>query len=394
MRIVIIVTVEETAANFVTGFATWIAGQGHDVTVIASGLERSVHRCGAGSLTYVPVAMERDPSPLQDLRSLVALGRQLRKINPDVLTYATPKAALLASIAGFLLRVPVRMYQVWGLRLETVQGPKRHLLAFLEKVTSVLSTGILANSNSLAERYRERGLNVGRPVDMLGMGSSHGVDIRWFSRDADYPPLNQASAEKLRGTGDALTVGFVGRLHPDKGIDTLLDAARILSQQQVPVNLILIGGDEGAELDLHGGIGQRTTLVGAVVDPRPYYAAMDVLALPSLREGFPNVVLEAAAMSVPAVVSDGTGVVDSVVDEHTGLVVPVSNADALAAAIRRLAEDTPLRVKMGEQARARVVEHFEKHLVWERTLNHLLPPPLVLNTSEEVGEGAHPHDVH
>lgn len=187
LKIAIIVTVEETAANFVFDFATHIAEQGHDVSVIASGGERVPRKVGRGSLTYLPVSMERDPHPFLDLKSLAVLGWQLRKIKPDVLTYATPKASLLGSIAGFLLRIPVRVYQVWGLRLETVEGPRRRLLALLEQVTSFLSTGILANSNSLAQRYRELGLNAGRPVDMLGRGSSHGVDVDRFSRAAPDP---------------------------------------------------------------------------------------------------------------------------------------------------------------------------------------------------------------
>lgn len=372
LKIAIIVTVEETAANFVFDFATHIAEQGHDVSVIASGGERVPRKVGRGSLTYLPVSMERDPHPFLDLKSLAVLGWQLRKIKPDVLTYATPKASLLGSIAGFLLRIPVRVYQVWGLRLETVEGPRRRLLALLEQVTSFLSTGILANSNSLAQRYRELGLNAGRPVDMLGRGSSHGVDVDRFSRAAPDPSPGPAGEKKQRVAGNNLTVGFVGRLHPDKGIDTLLDAVRLLKDQGLEVNLVLVGGDEGAELDLGGGLEHHTTLVGSVDDPRPYYAAMDVLVLPSLREGFPNVVLEAAAMSVPAVVSDGTGVVDSVVDGVTGVVVPKSDPAALAAAIRRLAEDQALREQMGESARQWVEEHFDKHQVWERTLNYLV----------------------
>lgn len=372
LKIAIIVTVEETAENFVFNFATHIAEQGHDVTVIASGGERDLRKVGSGSLTYLPVRMERDPHPFIDLKSLAVLGWQLKKIKPDVLTYATPKASLLGSIAGFCLRIPVRVYQVWGLRLETVQGPKRRLLALLERVTSFLSTGILANSSSLAQKYRELGLNAGRPVDLLGRGSSHGVDVDWFSRGVSNPTPEQTVGEELMGTEGNLTIGFIGRLHPDKGIDTLLDAVRLLKGQGMAVNLVLVGSDEGAELDVRGGLEDHTTLVGSVDDPRPYYAAMDVLVLPSLREGFPNVVLEAAAMSVPAIVSDGTGVVDSVVDGVTGFVVPKSDPVALAVTIRRLADGEELRGQMGESARKWVEEHFDKHQVWERTLNYLV----------------------
>ena len=370
-RIAIIVTAEVTATSFVTNFARYMAGQGYDVTIVADGIVRYSENIGKGKLSQVSIPMEREPHPFKDLCSLILLIGKLKQINPTVLTYATPKASLLGSIAGFVVRVPVRIYQLWGLRLETVKGPKRTILTLLERLTSLLSTRVLANSPSLAARYQDLRLNSGHTVDILGKGSSHGVDIEWFSEDAISTPLDEATRDHLQNRGRDVVIGFVGRLHPDKGIDTLLDAVRIVKAADVSVNLVLVGSDEGAALDLSQGLEDDTIVVGKVGDPRPYYAGIDMLVLPSLREGFPNVVLEAASMCVPAIVSNGTGVIDSVIDGVTGLVVPVGEPAPLAQAIIKLAQDGDLRRRLGSSARTRAEQYFGQKQVWDRTSAYL-----------------------
>lgn len=371
-RVAIVVTAGQTASIFVLNFAKYVAMQGYEVTILADGIERFSQKIGEGKLSQVPVAMERNPHLVRDLRSLILLTREIKKINPHVLTYATPKASLLTSIVGFMLRVPIRVYQVWGLRLETVHGPGRMILAGFEKITSFFSTKVLANSPSLANKYREFKLNVGRPVDTLGRGSSHGVDLKWFSKDSSFPSLDDETTTFLNNEPESLVVGFVGRLHKDKGIDTLLDAIRELHTAGYALRLMLVGGDEGAKLDLSGGLEEITLLVGRVGDTRPYYASMDVLVLPSRREGFPNVVLEASAMAIPAIVSDGTGVVDSVINGVTGLIVPVNDATSLAQAILSFAVERDLKVKYGDASRSNVEMFFDQEKIWRKTLHYLI----------------------
>lgn len=371
IRLAIVVTVSSTANSFVLSFAEYVASLGNEVTVICDGIERSSRSVGTGAVHQVPVAMVRNPHPLKDFRSLVSLYGYLRKENFDLIAYGTPKAALLCSIASLAAGVPKRVYQLRGLRLETTTGLKRKIFALLEKLTSACSTNILANSMSLARVYRELKLNSRREIDVLGLGSSNGVQLDYFSRDSNYPEIERQIAEQLRSGSSDLVVGFVGRLHPDKGIDTLIEAIRILRKGSAKVKLMLVGSDEGAEID-EKDFGGSIVKVGPVKDVRPYYAEMDVLILPSLREGFPNVVLEAASMSVPAVVSNGTGVIDSVEDGTTGIVVPGRDPVSLAAAIQVLAQDRKLIDELGEAARTRVEREFDQEIVWARTFEYLM----------------------
>lgn len=368
-RIAFVVTSKVTAESFVIELASHIAGKGHEVYLIADGLPLEATRIGRGSLNQVPVAIERDPKPMADIRSLFNLWVQLRKIRPQILIYATPKASLLGSIAGFGLRVPVRIYQLWGLRLETTGGVFRLILSAMEFTTSLLSTEVLANSKSLAKKYANFRLNAGKKVRVLGKGSSHGVDISYFDKESSAITKRDSEISAFSRSGNGLMVGFVGRLHPDKGLDTLLEAAIELKRRGKQIKILAIGTDEGADLTASYALGGDFIKIGQVADVRPYYLMMDVLVLPSRREGFPNVVLEAAAMTVPAIVSDGTGVIDSVIDGVTGIVVPVGNHLKLADALELLGDSPEVRAEYGKAARINVEENFAKEIVWKKLLN-------------------------
>lgn len=358
--------------TFVRKFASYIAESGIRVSIVADGLTYQQISIGEGSLKFVPLKMERNPSPFKDLRSLVGLIKVMQSDRPDILIYATPKASLLAAFSGLLLRVPKRIYQIWGLRLETTQGIVRQILMAMEKTTSFCSTKILANSSSLKSIYCEMGLNLRTPVDVVGEGSSHGVDLEYYSNEADIGELPLELQRFASREVEVLKVGFVGRLHPDKGIDTLIKAAKLIQKTGVQIAFVLVGKDEGAEIHELKLLGFDFLQLGHITDVRPYYSAIDVLVLPSLREGFPNVVLEAAAMGVPAIVSNGTGVIDSVLDGKTGLITPVRDEEKLAEAILKLNDDRVLLGKLGENARMYVEKNYEQQEVWEKNLSYYL----------------------
>lgn len=371
-KIALVVTSQQSATAFISGFANFCADLGYEVVVIASGIEPLLSKTTSGTIQQVPIEMAREPAPLLDLVSLFKLVRVLRLQRPDVLIYGTPKASLLGSLSGAFLRVPTRVYQLRGLRLETVDGFKRGLFAALEKLTSKLSTKVLANSRSLSARYQELKLNAGKQVDLLGLGSSQGVNLNKYSKSAIFDSPDSSTVNFLDSKNSGIVFGFVGRLHADKGISTLLDAMRIVLEEVPNARLLIIGGEEGAELRITGALRESVYLVGQVEDTRPYYSLMDVLVLPSLREGFPNVVLEAAAMEIPSIVSDGTGVVDSVIDEVTGLIATVGSAEEFAAAMVRIAKDPVYREIVGRGAKEHVQKNFDQSLVWSRTLQYFL----------------------
>ncbi|WP_285115793.1 glycosyltransferase family 4 protein [Leifsonia sp. fls2-241-R2A-40a] len=361
--IVLGVTVD-LSLRLMTGFPAFLVSRGWDVHVVCSpgaGLDALASVAG---VTVHPLPMRRDPAPFADLRSLFAWIRLLRRLRPDVVSAGTPKAGLLGMLAARLTRVRSRVYLLRGLRLETAGGLGRRILAALERLSIGSSTVTVAVSRSLAARTAE--LRLGKPdrLVVLGDGSSNGVDLEAIER-ALPAGGEQAALRDSLGLDGRPVVGFVGRLTVDKGVAVLAEALRSLRAQAAELQLLVVGaieaGGDASILDVDGLTIART---GFVADPERYYALMDVLCLPTFREGFPNVVLEAAAAGVPTVTTDATGAVDSVVDEETGLIVPVRDAAALAAALSRMVSDAPLRSRLGDAARERARTRFARSTVW------------------------------
>ena len=169
---------------------------------------------------------------------------------------------------------------------------------------------------------------------------------------------------------DALVIGFVGRLAPDKGMVELAGAWNQLRAREPRAHLLLVGwwtelGSGLTELGVALRCDPRVHFIGPRNDLPRMYAAMDVLALPTYREGFPNVALEAAAMALPIVATSVSGCVDAVQDGVTGTLVSARDADALATALQRYLADQPLRERHGAAGRRRVLAEFRREAIWE-----------------------------
>jgi glycosyltransferase involved in cell wall biosynthesis len=287
----------------------------------------------------------------------------MRTLGPSLVITATPKASLLGQLAGKATRARRRLYYLGGLRLEGERSGRRHLLAAMERLTSWASTEVVANSPSLAARYAELGLAPQRKLRQTRPGSSHGVDGRHFS-----PRPRDLDLADRRGIDPSVpVVGFVGRLTHDKGIDSLIIAMALLRADDVTCQLLVVGAqdepDSADYLDKLASTGEAVFAVGAVDDVRPYFALMHVHVLPSLREGFPNVVLEAAAMGLPTVTTDATGAIDSVRDGQTGVIVKAHDTRALADAIKTLVRDPDRASRYGAAARSWVTADFRPESV-------------------------------
>lgn len=317
--------------------------------------------------------MLREPSIRADLVALIAWWRYLRGVRPTLVFAGTPKAGMLGIVAGFLAGVPCRVYHVRGLRLETSSGLSRLMYSMLERLVFGMATSALVVSQSLMDRLIELRLAPMEKLQVLGGGSSNGVDLhRFYSNREIY---EESAGSPVVINAGLPTVGFVGRLHRDKGISVLIDASLELSKRGVQHKLLVVGGADDGTADEIARRLQRLSapavVTGAVEDVSPFYAQMDVLCLPSRREGFPNVVLEAAAAGVPAVVSNATGAIDSVVDGVTGHVFAMDDTEALADALEMMIRDERWRRRAGEAARQFVERTFDRSIVQGHVVEYL-----------------------
>jgi len=306
----------------------------------------------------IAIPMHRQIAPLPDAVSLLRLWRLLVRRRPDLVEFSTPKAGLLGTMAAMLCRVPRRVYMLRGLKCETASGVKRRLLFAAERLAAACAHVVLCNSASLRDEALALGIAPARKLHLLGEGSSNGVDIERFS-----PGLSEVR-DKMGIPHDAKVVGFVGRLTNDKGLPELVQAFETILRTEPGAHLLLVGWFDAAEDAL--GSDLRTRILrhpqidctGFVADAAPYYRAMDVLVLPTWREGFPNVVLEAAATGIPVVTTVCTGARDSVIPEVTGLLIPPGYPEAISEAVLKIIRDPERQRRMGEAARAWIVNHY------------------------------------
>ncbi len=344
--------------------------RGFDVVAISAPSENLEVMAREAGITTIAVPMERDIAPLKDIVSLVLMFRTIARLKPDIVTAGSPKAALVGLISSALLRVPVRVYVLRGLRLETTRGPLRWILAAVEWITSLCAHRVICVSESLRVRYLAGHYTSAKKAVVLASGSSNGIDV------ARYRPTDASrqSADRLREEMNipnaAVVIGYVGRVTIDKGGRELI-AAFAAVRREHPETFLLVIGDFETGVALSAAEQARLEAdpyvrkTGFVWDPIPYYGIMDVLAFPSHREGFPRAPLEAAAAEIPVVGFAATGTVDAIVDGQTGAIVPLKDAAALATALAGYVADPQLRRRHGEAGRDRVEREFSNQRVWD-----------------------------
>lgn len=368
-------TVAGTTRAFLKGQFEALSRAGIHTTVICAE-DSDVRQFLPKETNFIPAEFTRVFSPLKDIKVLCKLYRIFRKEKFDIVQYASPKAALLGSVAAFLTRVPVRIYLLWGLYYEGQMGVHKSMHKCLEWFICLLSTHILPNSHGMADLIVRQKIAPERKCEVLLHGSACGIDFEEF--DLDKWRLQRNSVRKELGiTEDNILIGVFGRLTGDKGVNEAVDAFRQIAQQVPDAYLLVIGNQE-----------EKDNLRPATVEeikkhPRivslpyqqsllPYYAAIDLICLPTYREGFPQMPLEAQAMEVPVVSTDISGVREAVVNNKTGFLVRPRNSDALIVPIMKLIHDKSLRSQMGREGRKRVSEMFNQKDIIQAVVQHRL----------------------
>lgn len=333
------------------------------------------------------VEMTRAITPLKDLRSLWRLYKFLKKEKPFIIHSHTPKAGIIGMLAGKMAGVPVRLHTVAGLPLLEVKGAKRKLLDGVEKLTYKLATRVYPNSFELKKIILQLKYAEEAKLKVLGEGSSNGIDTTYFDPSIFEKDEKLKIKEELGIPEEDFVFIFVGRLVSEKGINELVTAFSQLHQTHPSISLLLVGPFE-QELDpLSDEVLQlikshpKIFTTGYQEDVRPYFSIGNVLTFPSYREGFPNVVMQANAMGLPAIVTNINGCNEIIQDGLNGKIVSAKSISELKVAIKELLEDSSLRSKLTQNARKLIQMKYERTQFWQ----------ILLKEYKEL-EALHNHD--
>jgi glycosyltransferase involved in cell wall biosynthesis len=340
---------------------------GFEVVLMCCDDEDSRYAAQAGGARLIPVAVKQGVALFWDLFAIFRLRRALRAMRPGIVDMHCTKAGFVGAIASWLARVPIRIYHNHGMVLLSATGLTRAVFRVVESTACRLSTRVVYVAGSNMEDAIAAGVCRREKATVLGPGTISGVDTVKFD-----PRINAARGLELRraaGIPDAAWIcGFVGRIVPHKGIETILEAWRLLPPEILAnAYLCIFGGlgesrmyalvEEAAAQNLH------VKYLGFSNEMPAWYSTMSMLVQPSWHEGWGYNVLESACSGVPAVGTRISATIDAIVDGKTGLLVPVKDPTAMAQAIIRLLSDADLRLRLGAAARERAVREFSQESI-------------------------------
>lgn len=330
----------------------------YDVTLIAN---FTLDKCAIENVRQIHIPIERNPSVYLDLKVLFQLISIFRREKFDVVHSTTPKAGLLGQLAAYIAGVKIRLHiftgQVWANKI----GYKREILKFIDKVIAFLPNYLLADSFSQKIYIENENIVVKDKVNVLGLGSISGVNLNKF-----YPKNTMLLRAELLISLDQFVFLFLGRLNKDKGILDLLKAFQIVNDKHPESVLILVGRDEENLLPIIENnplFNQSIFYRNFTTQPEDYMSMADVFCLPSYREGFGSVIVEAAACGTPSIGSNIYGISDAIEDKKSGLLSNVADPKNLAEKMSFILENKEILHNFSNYGLARVKDSFDENKV-------------------------------
>lgn len=343
----------------------------YEVTLIATGKELDFAVLFDDNICAIPVNISRSVSLIQDLLALFQLFKIFKKTRFEAVHSITPKAGLLAMLAALAAGVPHRFHTFTGQVWANKSGIVRWGLKTLDKLIAKCSTGLLTDSFSQRLFLISEKIVLPQEIIVLGNGSVCGVDINRFKPNL----VNRAKVRTaLSIPEDGIVCLYMGRLNPDKGVQDLATAFASFAAKTPCAHLMVVGLDESGMNEVLQSVlkscRNQYHRIGFTNKPEDYMAAADIFCLPSYREGFGSVLIEAAAAGLPAVASNIYGITDAVVDGKTGMLHEPKNIAQIAEILQRMINDNLLRQSMAVQAIVRAKELFATQLLTDAMCNY------------------------
>lgn len=371
-KICFITTIPLTLQSFVLKTAHYIhENSDYEITFICN-RDDEFSNSLPDYIRYIPIKMERGIK-LSSIMSIITLYKIFKKEKFDMIQYSTPNASLYSSVAGFLAGIKTRLYCQWGIRYVGMNGYLKCIFKGIEKLTCQLSTWIEPDSYGNLKFSHSQNLYDSNKSSVVWNGSASGIDLTKFNINNKVQWKKEIMSLYEIQDND-IVLGFVGRLCRDKGVNELLQSYKNISLGYDNVKLLIIGSKDDIstidkELYEWSMNNNNIIYVGRTNEVEKYLSVMDIFILPSYREGFGSVILEAETMGIPVIVTDVPGPTDAMINNKTGLVVRKGDAIELSNAIKHLIENENIRYSMGKEGVSFAKENFECEKFYEHVLN-------------------------
>lgn len=345
-----------------------------EVIAVSSGGDKLDELKADTGIRVNAVTMTRRITPIRDLLALITLIRIMRAEKPLIVHSHTPKAGLLGMLSAKIAGVPIRLHTVAGLPLLERTGLQRKVLNFVEALTYRCATRVYPNSKQMVEIILKNNFCLPNKVKLIGKGSSNGIDTTYFDPEIYDIQYRKCHRENIGLKEDDFVFCFIGRVVADKGIHELVAAYLNIYKDNNQAKLLIVGPFE-QKLDPLDSATYKKIInhpgirwIDFQKDVRPYLAISDVFTFPSYREGFPNVVMQAGAMGLPAIVSDINGCNEIVSNEINGLIVPAKSTEKLQSAMETLLGDQEMLESMKLNCRDVITSAYESNFVMNELL--------------------------
>ena len=321
----------------------------------------------------IAIQMSRKPDLYKDILSLYRLTKELKNIAPNIVHTHTPKAGLLGMIAAYLNKVPIRLHTVAGIPWIEYKGFKRKIFMFIELFTYKLSTHIYCNSFQLMDFILCNKLIEKSKISVIGNGSSNGINTKYFCPTDELINMS-LKLKKDHSLSNEKVLIFVGRLVKDKGIEELIEAFVTIKLTIPNLKLLLVGPFEPHRDQLTSKTLEiiksdpDIIVTGYVEDIRPYLCLSHLLVLPSYREGFPNVPMQAGAFGVPSIVTNINGCNEIIIEGVNGILIRPKNSEDLTKSIIKILIDSDFYNRLSMNCRKLIVDRFEQENLWNKIL--------------------------
>ena len=374
IKLLRITTVPQSLRGLLKGQLKFMSQNGYQVLGVSSPGDALKDVAVNEGVNTVAIEMTRTISPLKDVKALVQLIQLFRKEKPQIVHTHTPKAGLLGMMAAKLAGVPHRLHTVAGMPLTVATGTKRQLLNQMEKLTYACATKVYPNSYGLEKIILREKFTNPTKLKVIGKGSSNGIDTSQFDPALVSEETKKEIRKDLGIKNDDFVFLFVGRVVRDKGINELVQAFINLYSKNSNTHLILVGSFERhldpLQPETENLINNHANIhaVGYKTNVIDYFAMADVLTFPSYREGFPNVVMQAAAMQLNCIVSNINGCNEIIKDGENGWIVPVKDEVKLTEKMQWCLYNQKESKEMGLKNREIMISDYERSYVWNEIL--------------------------